>query len=139
MRVDRIPAGGQIAHASDPFEEPAGGGAVSAVQLARLAGGSELFTALGEDLHAAGTHERLGALGVTLHAAVRDAPPRRAITLVDAAGERTITTVGDRLAAAAADPLPWDNLASADGVYFTAGDAGALTAARAARVLVATP
>jgi ribokinase len=139
LRVDRIPAGGQIAHAADPFEEPAGGGAVAAVQLSRLAGGSELFTALGDDLHGTGTRERLGELGVSVHAGVRDAPTRRAITLVDASGERTITTVGERLAGAAADPLPWENLASADGVYFTAGDDGALAAARGAQVLVATP
>lgn len=139
LRVDHIPAGGQIAHASDPFDEPAGGGGVAAVQLSRLADGSELFTALGEDEHAALTQERLRGLGVSVHAAVRDAPTRRAITLVDAAGERTITTVGDRLAAAAGDPLPWESLSSADGVYFSAGDAGALSAARNSRVLVATP
>jgi ribokinase len=139
LRVDRIPAGGEIAHAADPFEDPAGGGAVAAVQLARLADGSELFTALGEDEHAARTRERLRGLGVSVHAATRDGATRRAITMVDAGGERTITTVGDRLAAAADDPLPWENLASADGVYFTAGDAGALRAARDSRVLVATP
>ncbi len=139
LRVDRIPAGGEIAHATDPFDEPAGGGAVAAVQLSRLADGSELFTALGEDEHAALAQERLRGLGVSVHAAVRDAPTRRAITLVDVGGERTITTIGDRLAAAGGDPLPWENLGATDGVYFTAGDAGALRAARKARVLVATP
>ena len=38
----------------------------------------------------------------------------------------------------ARDPLPWDELAKIDAVYFTAGDADALRAARRARVLVAT-
>ena len=49
VRVDRLPASGEIAHGSDSFSEPAGGGAVAAVQLARLAGEAELFTALGDD------------------------------------------------------------------------------------------
>ena len=44
-----------------------------------------------------------------------------------------------RLVPHAADDLPWDVLADLDAVYFTGGDAGALRAARAARVLVATP
>jgi hypothetical protein len=39
-RVSHIPHAGEIVHARDPFEEPAGGGAVAAVQLARLAGAS---------------------------------------------------------------------------------------------------
>ncbi len=36
------------------------------------------------------------------------------------------------------DPLPWDELAGYDAVYFTGGDAEAVRRARAARVLVAT-
>ena len=49
VRGDHVPAAGEIAHGSESFSEPAGGGAVAAVQLARLAGGAELFTALGDD------------------------------------------------------------------------------------------
>jgi ribokinase len=139
VRVDRLPETGEIAHALERFEEPAGGGAVAAVQLARLAGESDLFTALGDDQHAERTHGRLGELGVQVHAATRDAPTRGALTFVDAAGERTITTIGERLASSGEDELPWDRLDGADGVYFTAGDAGALRAARGARVLMATP
>jgi ribokinase len=139
LRVDRLPAPGQIAHGSDPFEEPAGGGGVAAVQLARLGGEADLFTALGEDHLAGQTRERLGLLGVSIHAALRDGPTRRAITQIDAAGERTITTIGERLAPRREDPLPWDRVGAADGAYFTAGDAGALEAARGAGVLVATP
>src|SRR5207244_1203889 len=37
-RVERVPAPGQIVHALEAWAEPAGGGAVTAVQLARLAG-----------------------------------------------------------------------------------------------------
>lgn len=138
-RVDRVPASGQIAHASDPFEEPAGGGAVAAVQLARLGAGVDFFTALGEDELGRRSRERLAELGVTVHAAERSRPTRRALTLVEANGERTIITIGERLAPGGEDPLPWERVEGADGVYFTAGDAAALRAARAARVLVTTP
>jgi ribokinase len=62
------------------------------------------------------------------------------VTLVDDAGERTITTFGPRLEPAGDDAsLPWDALGAMDAVYFTAGDAAALRAARAARAVVASP
>lgn len=48
-RVDEVPRAGEVVHARDCFAEPAGGGAVAAVQLARLAGEVLLLTALGED------------------------------------------------------------------------------------------
>jgi ribokinase len=122
------------------FEEPAGGGAVAAVQLARLAGVSLLVTALGDDDLAARSVRRLSELGVEVCAATRTAPTRRAATLTDDAGERTIVTFGERLEPAISDTeLPWQRLAEMDAVYFTAGDEGALRAARAARVLVASP
>lgn len=139
VRGDHVPAAGEIVHAEDSFEEPAGGGAVAAVQLARMAHGATLFTALGEDEEAARSRERLAELGVQVEAAVRDEPTRRAHTFLDAQGERTITTIGDRLEPRGADPLDWSSLDGADGVYLTAGDEGALRAARAAQVLVATP
>jgi ribokinase len=139
-RVAYVPHAGEVAHARDPFEEPAGGGAVAAVQLARLAGEAALVTALGDDEHARRSVARLGELGVHVWAARRAAPTRTAVTLVDDAGERTITTFGSRLEPAGADEeLPWSELAEMDAVYFTAGDLGALRAARAARVLVASP
>ena len=139
VRGDRVPAAGEIAHAMEGFEEPAGGGAVAAVQLARLAGRADLFTALGDDDLARRSRERLAELGVRVHAATRDAPTRRAFTFVDQQGERTITTIGERLAARGDDPLEWNLLRGADGVYVTAGDAAAISVARRARVLVATP
>jgi ribokinase len=37
------------------------------------------------------------------------------------------------------DPLPWEELEGADGVYFTAGDPDAVRKARAGKTLVATP
>ena len=48
-RVDRVPTAGAIAHATETWWGAGGGGAVSAIQLAKLAGSSELFTALGGD------------------------------------------------------------------------------------------
>jgi ribokinase len=136
-RVDRVPESGAIAHATDAWEEVGGGGAVAAVQLAKLAGGCELFTRLGDDGLGERAHERLGELGVRVHAATAEST-RRALTLVEPSGERTITTLGPRLAPERSDPLPWDELAGADAVFYTAGDAGALHAARQGRTLVAT-
>jgi ribokinase len=139
-RVPHVPLAGEVMHARAPFEEPAGGGAVAAVQLARLAGGSLLISALGEDELARRTVARLRELGVRVEAASESGQTRRAVTLVDDAGERTITTFGARLEPHGSDrQLPWAELEGIDAVYFTAGDLDALRAARAARVLVASP
>jgi ribokinase len=138
--VGHVPRAGEVVHARDPFEEPAGGGAVVAVQLARLAGESLFVTALGDDHPGRRSQARLRELDVDVHHAVRDEPTRRAVTLVDDNRERTITTFGDRLQPLGADAtLPWARLAEMDAVYFTAGDVEALRAARGARVLVANP
>jgi ribokinase len=137
-RVDRIPGPGEIAHADDAWDAPAGGGPVAAVQLAKLAGGCDLFTAVGDDELGRRTVAELEAMGVRVHAAVRDAPTRRAVALIEPGGERTITTLGERLEARADDPLPWARLHGADAVFVTAGDPGAYRAAREARVLVVT-
>lgn len=136
--VERLPARGAIEHALESWEEPAGGGAVAAGQLAKLAGACTLYTALGDDERGRRTREQLPRLGITVVAATRAEPQRRAITFVDRAGERTITVIGNRLAAAASDPLPWDELARADAVYVCAGDPAAVQLARRARVVVAT-
>jgi ribokinase len=139
-RVGHVPRAGEVVHARDTFEEPAGGGAVAAVQLARLAGDALLVTALGEDEAGRRSLDRLRQLGIRLDAATRDAPTRRAVTLVDDQRERTITTFGERLEPLGTDAqLSWPQLAEMDAVYFTAGDLDALRAARAARVLVANP
>jgi ribokinase len=138
-RVPHVPRAGEVVHAREPFEEPAGGGAVAAVQLARLAGGASLLTALGDDALADRSSARLRELGVETFS-TRAGATRRAATLVDEAGERTIITYGPRLEPRGEDgELPWDELGSMDAVYFTAGDLAALCAARAARVLVASP
>jgi ribokinase len=137
-RVPELPAAGAIVHASEVWEEPGGGGAVAAVQLARLAGGGSFFTALGDDELGHRAHEALLALGLRVEVAWRQLPQRRAFVHVDARGERTITVIGDRQGPHGDDPLPWDDLAGADAVYLTAGDAEAVRHARAARILTAT-
>ncbi len=136
--VARVPAAGQIVHATGGWEEPGGGGAVAAVQLARLAGACTFYTALGDDERGHRSRRRLQALGVRLETTIRDEPTRRAVVFVDGDGERTITTLGRRLQPDASDRLPWNELEVVDAVYFTAGNPGALREARRARVLVAT-
>jgi ribokinase len=140
-RVEEVPRAGEIVHAEEPFQEPAGGGAVAAVQLAKLAGRCTLITALGEDEHGRKAVARLQELGVEVRAAWRKTEPTRtAVTLVDGKSERTIVTLGPRLEPTGADrELEWQGLAEMDGVYFTAGDLKALKEARAAKVLVASP
>ena len=137
--VDAVPPAGGIAHTTDEWEAPGGGGAVAAVQLAKLAGSATFFTATGDDDIGARTRRELTSMSVDVRAATRhDTRSRRALTLIDPAGERTIITLGDRLAPAATDPLGWDDLDTTDAVYVTAGDPGALAQARRASCLVVT-
>ena len=138
-RVSRVPAPGEIVHASDAWEAAAGGGGVAAVVLARLAGSADFLTALGDDPLGHRAADELARHDVAVHAAWRPEPQRRAFTFIDDDHERTITVIGDRLVPHAEESLPWAALERADAVYFTGGDPGALRAARAARVLVATP
>jgi ribokinase len=137
-KVDRVPVAGEIVHSLDWWEEPAGGGAVAAVQLHKLSDDCTFYTALGRDAPGKRAHLELESLGPGVEAAIRRQPTRRGVTLIERHGERTIITLGERLQPEVADPLPWDELAGIDAVYFTAGDVGALEAARRARVLVAT-
>jgi ribokinase len=137
-RVDHVPKAGEIIHATEWWEEPAGGGAVAAVQLHKLSGDCTFLTALGTDAVGERAHLQLESLGPRVEAAKRKEPTRRGVTFIDATGERTITTLGERLQPLAGDPLPWDELASVDALFLTAGDVAAVRAARRARVLVAT-
>lgn len=138
--VDALPSPGLISRAARSLEEPAGAGAVVAVQLARLTGQRvPFFTALGRDPIGERSLERLRELGVDPHVAWRQMPSRRGISLVDGTGDRAITVIGDRLTPKANDPLPWEILQSCDGVFVSATDADGLRLARQARVLTATP
>jgi ribokinase len=137
-RVDHVPAPGEIVHVSDSWQEPGGGGAVAAVQLAKLAGEATLFTALGDDELGHRAKFELEQLGLRVHSAFRPEPQRRGYVHVDATGERTITVIGERLGPRAEDLLPWEELDETDAVYFTSGDAGAVRQARRAGALVAS-
>ena len=138
-RVEHVPRAGEIVHALETWEEPAGGGAVAAVQLANLNGSALLFTALGDDERGRRSRDELEARGVTVHATVVREPQRRALTHVDGDGERTITVLGRKLLPSGEDgALPWELLSRCDAVYFVSGDLAALRAARRAPLLVAT-
>jgi ribokinase len=138
--VDHVPAAGEILHARETFALPAGGGAVAAVQLRKLAGEALFVTVVGSDPLGARAREELAGMGVRVEAATRAGElQRRCFTHLDAAAERTITVLGPRLVPHGDDRLPWDALGDLDGVYFTGGDVAALRAAREARTLVATP
>ena len=138
-RVERVPAPGEIVHALETWEEAAGGGAVAAVQLAKLAGSCMLFTALGSDDLGRRTRVQLAEQGVIVRAMADPSPQRRAFCFVDEGGERTITVLGEKLRPSGGDSrLPWHELTGMDGIFFVSGDAEALRLARAARVLVAT-
>lgn len=137
--VEHLPQPGEIVHALETWEEPAGAGAVAAVQLANLNGGAHLFTVLGGDELGRRSREELTARGVTVHSPAEVDGQRRAFAHVDGAGERAITVLGRKLVPSGKDPsLPWEELARCDAVYFVSGDVAALRASRRARVLVAT-
>ncbi|MEA2283757.1 MAG: ribokinase [Solirubrobacteraceae bacterium] len=137
-RLPRLPGRGEIADATEWWEEAAGGAAIAAVQALRLGAEVDFFTAVGDDDRGRRALARFKELGLQVHAVSRG-EQRRGWVVLDAGGERTITILGARTVPAGADPLPWDRLRDADAVYFTGGDADALRAARAGRRLVATP
>jgi ribokinase len=110
-RVDHVPAAGEIVEAEEGWEEAAGGGAVAAVQLARLAGECLLLTALADDPFGRAAKRDLEDRGLRVEAAWRRATQRRAFVHLDR---------------------------GCDAVYLTAGDRGAAVAAREATQMVAT-
>jgi len=136
--VDHVPLAGEIVEGVPRVSVPAGGGAVAAVQLARWGAESLFFTAVGEDELGQRAVAELTAHGVTVHAVVRPALQRRAITMVDAQRERTIVLTGKRHVVAATDALPWELLATCDAIYVTGCDVATLRVARGAKKLVGT-
>lgn len=136
--VERVPKQGDIVEVPETFEVAAGGAAVAAVQIARLAGSCLFMTAVGSDARGELVAPELTKRGLRVEAARRTIDQRRAFVYLDAEGERTITTIGTRVFPEIEDPLPWDELKAFDAVYLTAGNAGTLRAARAAKNVVAT-
>jgi ribokinase len=137
--VARYPARGEVLDARCASVGAGGGGGVAAGVLAAYGAEVDFFCALGRDANGETAAAELRERGVGLQVAWREPPTRRVVTLLEDGGERTIVTIGQRLAPAGEDDLDWGRLAGADGVYLTAGDAGAVRRAREARVLVATP
>lgn len=139
LRVEHIPAPGEIQAAQRESIHAGGGAVVAAAVLAELGADVDFFSALGSDAEGAAAETELTGRGITVHAARRPGPTRQVITFLDPGGERTIITLGGRMQPEGADPLDWDRLRHADGAYLTAGDLGAVRHARSARTLVATP
>lgn len=136
--LGEMPRPGQITRLGEPFDEPGGGGAVSAAQVAKLGAECLFFTAFGDDVAGRTAATRLGTEGVTVLAAVRPRPQTRAVSAVGAARDRAIVVIGEPTSARIEDLLPWDDLAGSDGAYFTGHDSATVAAARRARVLVVT-
>src|SRR5689334_6833620 len=95
--VDRMPEPGEVLHALGAFARAAGGGGVVAAVLAELGAEVDFFCALGDDTHGRAAVEQLEGRGVRMHVGWRQAPTRRALTLLEGEGERTIVTMGERL------------------------------------------
>lgn len=139
VAVARYPERGGIEEA-EPVSEQAGGGAVvAAAVLAELGATVELFCAPGDDERGHAAVAQLRERGIAVHPAWRAPPTRYVFTMLDSDSERTIVTVGERLAPRGDDALPWDALGGVDGVYLTAGDAGAIAHARRAPIVTASP
>ena len=112
IRVEEVPAPGEIVHASEAWAEAAGGGAVAAVQLANLGCETSFFTALGDDELGRRARDELEATGLAAprRRGSRE-PQRRGVTYVDDAGERTITVIGEKHRPRGGDDtLPWEEL-----------------------------
>ena len=61
----RLPQPGEILHVREFWDEAAGGGAVAAVQMAKLTGAALFFTALAGDRLGESAAEQLARQGVT--------------------------------------------------------------------------
>jgi ribokinase len=139
LPLPRFPRQGEVISANGGFLRAGGGGGVAAAVLAEAGAEVDFFTALGDDVAGHAAVAQLEERGVRLHVAWRQEPTRRAVTLLEPTGERTIITIGERLEPRGSDQLEWERLSAVQSVYFTAGDAGALAHARRATVVVASP
>ncbi len=133
-----FPAPGNIAIYEDGIEEPGGGGAVAAAQVARLGAECLFITALGDDDTARRTREVLVATGMQVRVAVRPAPQTRSVSAVGDLGDRSITVLGGVPQPQINDDLGWSDLVDYDAVYFVGEDPETLVACRRAPLLVVT-
>ncbi len=138
--VDHIPQQGLISHGNTLIELPAGGGAVAAVQMAKLTKRKvHFFTALGNDLNGQKCYKKLRALGLEMHVAWKEKPTRKGFSFVGENGERAITVIGERIEPTLKDDLPWELVDNIDGVFITATNAKTLQLCRKAKIVCATP
>ena len=83
--LGRMPAPGEITYLADPIDEPAGGGGVSAAQVAKLGAECLFFTALGDDEAGRRAAERARAdRRARCWPRCRDAPQTRALSAAGA-------------------------------------------------------
>ncbi len=130
------PRAGEILHLTDPFEEPAGGGGVAAITLARAGADVVFMTALADDAEGAATRQRMAAEQIDVRAADRLGRQARAVTILDDAGDRTIIVSQPNEYPRGDDALGWEDLAGCTAVYATCGEPSGIAAARAAGALV---
>ena len=140
LSVDKLPKPGIISHSKKCIEAPAGGGALTAVEMHNLTNEPvHFFTALGKDLNGQICQKQLEERGLILHIAWRDKPTREGISFVDSNGERAITVIGERLQPDSKDELPWGELHRFDGVFISATNSEIIRLARKAKLIAATP
>jgi ribokinase len=139
LPVPRFPRDGEVINAESSFLRAGGGGGVAAGVLAGLDAEVDFFCALGDDEDGRAALAEIEERGVRVHVGWREEPTRRAATLLEPSGERTIITIGNRLEPEGSDELDWELLRDCAAVYFTAGDARALGHARRSPVVVASP
>ena len=140
MKVTHLPREGEIIHGVIYAEEPAGGGAVTAVELSKISKKRvDFFTCLGEDSKTQKSVLRLKELGINVHYSKRKKPSRRAISILSKDGERSIIVSGERLEPKGKDNLPWQKLKECDALFVSATDKIGLKYCRECKVLVATP
>ena len=140
LSVEKFPKAGEISHGDIYLEQPAGGGAVTAANIASVTGSNvHFFTALGRDSTGKKSFDHLQRLNLNPFVAWHENPTRRGISMVDSKGERAITVIGDRLQPSGKDRLPWKELSGFDGVFITATDIVGLKHCRKASLIVASP
>ena len=90
VEVARHPSPGEVLNAGGGFARAAGGGGVVAAVFAELGAEVDFFCALGDDVHGHAAAEELSGRGVNVQVAWRHQATRRAVTLLEGRGERTV-------------------------------------------------
>lgn len=134
--ADAVPAAGEIVHLREPFEEPAGGGAVVAIALARSGADVVFCTSLADDTEGEATRARMADEGVDLRVGRRPGRQARAMTILDASGDRTIIVSAPNTYPRADDALGWEDLATCSAAYATCGEPSGIVEARRTPILV---